>query len=134
MMRYGVTTATAWLLGLAAYEAWLRTVWRQSMGADWIAVAFWSALAFGVTAPTIYFPAMRIVRDRLRGYRPVLWFPLVGAALGVIPTAIIVLIWGGGLRGLFSPEASIFYVMFLIVGTAFGLGYATKRNSRITTG
>jgi hypothetical protein len=38
MMRNVVTTAMAWLLGLAAYEAWLRIVWRQSMGGDWKAV------------------------------------------------------------------------------------------------
>jgi hypothetical protein len=127
MMRNVVTTAMAWLLGLVAYEAWLRIVWHQSMGGDWKAVVIWSALAFAVIAPILYFPAMRIVRARLGGYRPIAWFPLVAAALGVVPTAIIVLIWGGGLRGLLSPEASIFYVMFLIVGGVFGLGYAIRR-------
>jgi hypothetical protein len=126
-MRYVATTATAWLVGLMAYEAWLRTVWRQSMGGDWKAVAFWSALAFAATVPIIFFPAMRIVRARLRGYRPILWFPLVSAALGVVPTTLILMMWGGGLSGLLTPEASIFYVMFLIVGVVFGLGYAIKR-------
>jgi hypothetical protein len=126
-MRYVLTTVAAWLLGLAAYEAWLRLAWRQSMGGDSRAVAFWSGVALALTAPTIYLPALRVVRGCLRGYRPTLWFPLVGAALGVLPTALIVLIWGGGLRSLVSPEAVVFYVMFVVVGGVIGFGYAFRR-------
>jgi hypothetical protein len=97
------------------------------MGSDWPATALWSALALGIATPTIYLPAMWFVRIRLRGYRPVMWFLVVAAALGVIPTAMIILMWGGGVTGLLTPEASTFYVMFVVVGCIFGLGYAIKR-------
>jgi hypothetical protein len=133
-MRPVLITATSWLSGLMAYEAWLRSVWRQSMGGDWKAVAFWSAVAFAAVVPLLYFPAMRLVRARLRGYRPLVWFPLVAAALGVVPTALIVAIWGGGSGSLLKPEASLFYVMFCTVGVTFGLGYAVKRGDAAYTG
>ena len=34
------------------------------------------------------------------------------------------------MRGLLSPEASLFYVMFTAVGVVFGLGYALDRQPR----
>ena len=97
------------------------------MGSEWTAVAFWSALTFGVAAVVLYAPAMLFLRMKLRGYRPVVWFPLLASILGIVPTAMIIFLWGGGLRSLFSAEASIFYVMFTVVGVVFGLGYALNR-------
>jgi hypothetical protein len=120
-------SVVAWLVGLAAYEGWLRIAWGQSMGGDWTAVAFRSAVAFGVAAAVVYVPAMLLLRSKLGGYKPVAWFPLLASVLGVVPTAIITFLWGGGIRGLFSAEASIFYIMFTAVGAVFGLGYALNR-------
>jgi hypothetical protein len=98
------------------------------MGAEWKVVALSSALAFVVAVPLVYLPAMMLVRRALRGYRPLVWFPIVAALVGVVPTAFIMFAWGGGIEDLFSPEASIFYVMFLVVGVVFGLGYALGRD------
>ena len=126
-MRMIWVSAAAWLVGIVAYEAWLRVAWEQSMGSEWRAVAFWSALAFAVAVPLVYLPAMILVHQILGGYKPVIWFPLIAAVLGVVPTAIITLSWGGRLRSLFSAEASIFYVMFSVVGAVFGFGYALRR-------
>jgi len=49
-------SVVAWLGGLAAYEGWLRIAWGQTMGSEWTAVAFLSALAFGVAAVVVYAP------------------------------------------------------------------------------
>ena len=42
------------------------------------------------------------------------------ALLGVAPTAMIIFFWGGGLVGLISPEASLFYILFGVVGVILG--------------
>ena len=119
----------AWLLGLLAYEAWLRLAWQQSMGSEWRAVAFWSGTAFVVVAPILYLPVMMLVRRIVSGYGPLGWFPLAASALGVVPTALIVFLNGGRLKDLFSPEAVSFYLMFGVVGAVFGLAYAWNRNT-----
>ena len=126
-MRMIYASVAAWLVGLAVYEGWLRVAWGQSMGADWTSVAFASAQAFGVTVIVVYAPAMVFLRKRLGGYKPVVWFPAVASLLGVVPTAIIMFVWGGRVQDLFSPEASVFYVMFAAAGVVFGLGYALNR-------
>ncbi len=120
----------AWLIGLAVYEGWLRLVWRQSVGGDWAAVAFWSGLAFAIAALVVYGPAMFALRKILGGYKPVVWFPLVGSMLGIVPAAMIMTVFGGRFSDLLSPEASLFYVMFASVGTMFGLGYAFNREAK----
>ena len=126
-MRMIPVSVVAWIAGMAAYEAWLRLAWGQSLGADGTAVAVWSFLSFGAAAVVVYAPAMLLLRRALGGYKPIGWFPLLAAILGVVPTGLIVLFWGGGLRGLVSVEASIFYVMFTVVGLVFGLGFAMNR-------
>ena len=122
---------SAWLIGLVAYESWLRVVWRQSMGGDWEAVVFWSGLAFAVAALVVYTPAMFVLRKILGGYKPLVWFPLVASTLGIVPTAIILTVQGGsfGFGDLISPEATVFYVMFTSAGVTFGLGYALNRKA-----
>ncbi len=119
----------AWLIGLVVYESWLRLVWRQGIGGDWEAVAFWSGIAFAVAVVVVYAPAMLVLRKILGGYKPVVWFPLVASMLGIVPTMIILIVHGGGFGDLLSPEATVFYVMFASVGAVFGLGYALNREA-----
>lgn len=128
-MRALITVGAAWLLGLAAYEACLRVFWNQSMGTDWRSVALSSAVALGVTAPTIYWPAMRVVRRLRGGYRPIALFVITAIAIGIVPTALILWFWSGRLSDILSAEARIFYVMFSIVGVVVGIGYAFRRES-----
>ena len=117
----------AWIVGLVAYESYLRLVWRQSMGTEWRAVAFWSALVLIVVAPLVYTPAMFLLRKALNGYRPLAWFPFVASLLALLPTAMITLAWGGGPRDFVSPEALAFDAMFVVFGLVFGLGFALNR-------
>jgi hypothetical protein len=129
MVRMILVTICAWLVGLVTYESWLRIVWRQSMGGDWAAVVFWSGVVFAVAALAVYAPAMLVLRKLLGGYKPVLWFSIVASMLGVLPTAIILTVHGGGFGDLISAEAIVFYVMFVSAGVTFGLGYALNRKA-----
>ncbi|HEY2956454.1 MAG TPA: hypothetical protein VGK89_14540 [Candidatus Eisenbacteria bacterium] len=134
MRRLTLVGVCAWLVGLVAYEGWLRIVWRESMGADRGAVMFSSAIAFGIALPVVYAPAMWALRKILGGHRPVGWFPLVAAPLGFVPAAIVVAAQGGTPRDLLSAEAGAFYVMFACAGAVFGAGYALGREPVAGTG
>ena len=90
----------------------------------------WSALAFLIAIPVIYLPVLVATKTALGGYQPILCFPIVATLIGLIPTSLIVFRWGGGIRGLFSPEASLFYILFAAGGIVVGLGYAWPRNVR----
>jgi hypothetical protein len=63
----------------------------------------------------------------LKGYRPFWAFPVAALGLGVVPTALILLVFGGRARDLASPEASLFYCMFSVVGIVVGSAFAFRR-------
>jgi hypothetical protein len=116
---------TAWVIGLAAYLGALALIYRQSISAgDFSAVLIWSLLAFVIAFCVLYLPALFGLRWWLRGVRPLWPFPLLAVLLGIVPTALIVFLWSGGLRSLLSPESSLFYAMFATVGVVVGVGFA----------
>jgi hypothetical protein len=116
---------TSWVVGLAAYLGSLTLFYRQSISSgDLSAVLFWSLLAFAVAFFALYLPALFGMRRWLRGVRPLWPFPLLAVLLGVVPTVLILSCWGGGIRSLLSPEASLFYSMFAAVGVVVGFGFA----------
>lgn len=115
----------AWMVGLAAYIGSLALFFGQSISlGDFTAVLFWSLLVFAVSFLVLYLPALSAMRRWLRGVRPLWPFPLLAVLLGVAPTALILVLLGGGIRSLASPEASLFYSMFGAVGIVVGSGYA----------
>jgi hypothetical protein len=115
----------SWLGGLAAYLGSLALFYRQSISSgDLTAVLFSSLLAFAVAFFVLYLPALFAMRRWLRGVRPLWPFPFLAVLLGVVPTAVILFLSGGGVRSLASPEASLFYSMFGAVGIVVGFGYA----------
>jgi len=114
----------SWMAGLVAYIGSLALFYGQSISSgDITAVLFSSLLAFAVTFLVLYLPALFAMRRWLRGVRPLWPFPLLAVLLGVVPTVLIVVFWGGGVRSLASPEASLFYSMFGAVGVVVGFGY-----------
>ena len=127
MARYLILIPLAWLSGVGAYLSALAIIWGQSIGGDLAAVLFWSFFAFLVAFPVAYLPILIVIRRFLGGYQPVLVFPMVAALIGVVPTAIIVMRFGGGIRGLFSPEASLFLIAFAVMGIVVGFGFAWDR-------
>ncbi|HEY9420355.1 MAG TPA: hypothetical protein VIW92_02990 [Thermoanaerobaculia bacterium] len=129
-MRLLLATSLAWLCGVAAYCAALALFWGQTMsGGDAIVVLLWSAIAMAIVVPVVYWPTLTTLAHLLKGYRPFLAFPLAAVALGIVPTAFILLMLGGRPRDLASPEASLFYCMFGVVGIVLGLAFAFRRSA-----
>lgn len=125
--RYAIIVPLAWACGFATYYAALRLIWDQGFGGDAAAVAFWSLMALVVAVPLAYIPVLHQVRRVTGAYRPLWPFPLAAILLGVVPTGLILLRFGVGLRALGSPEAVLFYLMFSVVGSIIGTGYAWPR-------
>jgi hypothetical protein len=116
----------SWLIGLCAYVGSCALFYRQTISlssADFRSAALYSFIAFAVAFCVVYLPSLLALRRLLHGVRPVWPFPLVAALLGVLPTALILFYWGGTLRSLLSPEASLFYAMFGAVGLIVGIGF-----------
>lgn len=132
MLRYLIVLPLAYITGVGVYVSALWIIWGQSVGADMPAVLFWSLLAFLVAFLFVYLPILTAIRIMLGGYRPVLVFAVAASLIGVVPTAIILFSWGGGIRDLFSAEASLFLIMFVCVGIVIGIGFAWPRTDRDT--
>jgi len=103
------------------------------VGRDWTALSLSSLVAAFITAAVIYTPAMLAVRKAVGGYKPRFCFLLAAAVLGIIPTALVLLVWSGNisLRDLISSESRIFLVMFTVFGIVFGLGYTHGRSATV---
>lgn len=124
-MKLIVVFLMSWVVGLAAYVGSLALFYRQPIaGGDLPAVVFGSLLAFGLAFFALYLPVLLGVRRLLRGVRPLWPFPFLAVLLGVVPTALIALFWGGGADSWLTPEASLFYSMFGAAGLVVGLGFA----------
>lgn len=114
------------MIGLFAYVGSCALFYRQTislMSADFRSAAIYSFVAFAITFFIVYLPALLALRRFLHGVHPMWPFPLVAMLLGVLPTAMVLFYWGGTLRSLLSPEASLFYAMFAAVGLISGIGF-----------
>ena len=128
ILKFAIVCVVSWFVGVAIYLSSLYLIYGQTAeGADLMAVLFWSFVAALLTFTLIYLPIMFLLRRLLHGYKPVAAFPLVASLVFVIPTAFILGMFStdgyGFLRSLVSPEALLFYCMFIAVGVSFGLGF-----------
>lgn len=124
-MQIILVAILSWLAGVTAYVGTLALAYGDPFSwGDISAMLLWSALAFGITVFVLYLPALHVVRRVLHGVRPLWPFPLVAAAVGVIPAALIAFLNGGDMRSLLTQEASLFYVLFGVIGLVFGSGFA----------
>lgn len=80
-------------------------------------------LAFGIAVMLVYLPAFWWLRERLKGTRPLLVFPLAGALLSMVPIYGLKVSGDARLADGTSPEARIIYAMFVTTGFVFGLFY-----------
>ena len=124
MIRFIILIPLAWAVGVSAYLAGLYVIWGKAIGGDLVFVLFWSLLAFLLAFPIVYIPVLFGLRRWLRGYRPMIAFPVAAVLVGILPTAWIVFVWGGGFRALVSGEAGLFYILFGAVGVVLGVGFA----------
>jgi hypothetical protein len=129
MLRLLLAVPVAWLAGLTTYVLALRVIWGQSLS-DARFVVIWSFIALTVAVFVAYWPVLTLLARGLKAYRPRALFVVVAMALGVVPVAMLVFYWGGGLAELVSPEARLFYFMFAAVGIVLGTAFTMKRQSR----
>ena len=80
-------------------------------------------LAFGVAVTLVYLPVFWWLRERLKGTRPLLVFPLAGALLGMVPIYGLRVSGEARLANATSSEALMIYSMFVTSGFVFGLFY-----------
>jgi hypothetical protein len=116
----------SWVVGLMAYLVCCDLFYGQRVlitSGDFRAVASCSVLAFAVAFYLVYLPALLALRRLLHGVHPAWPFPALAIVLGGLPTAMILFFWGGSLRSLLSPEATLFYTMFATVGLVIGIGF-----------
>jgi len=128
VLKLAIVCVLSWLVGVAAYLSTLYFIYGQTTGgSDITALLFWSFTTALLGFPLIYLPIMFLVRRLLRGYKPIAAFPAVASLAFIIPTAFILGMFSTDgydfLRSLSSPEALLFYCMFIAVGVAFGLGF-----------
>jgi len=111
ILKLAIVSTVSWLAG----------------GADLTAVLFWSFAAALLALPLIYLPVMFLLRRLLRGYKPAAAFPVVASLMFVLPAGFILGMFSadgsGFLHSFVSPEALLFYWMFVAVGVTFGLGF-----------
>jgi len=117
---YFAAGVASWAFGLAACLSylWIRTGRLN----DVRFLVIWSFVAYGVSVPVLLLPCLAA----LRSWRPSSGWTVcvaLGALLGVIPTAAIIVYWGGGVRDFSSGGARLFYVVFGAAGATFGWIY-----------
>lgn len=136
LIRYSTIAVLSWGLGVGTYLGSLYVFFGQTIkwGGDLQSVLLWSFIALMAAIPTIYFPSLVALRNSLKGFKPLIAFPLLGTLLGAAPTGFIIFRWGGGIRDLWSSEAFLFYCMFAAVGTTLGLGFVWCQKNKTGTG
>lgn len=126
--KFVIVCIISWLVGVAVYLSSLYLIYGQvAEGADLTAVLVWSFSAALIAFPLIYLPLVLLLRRLLHGYKPVVTFPVVASLAGIIPTSLIIFMNSTSgsdfLHSLLSPEAALFYYMFIAAGVSFGLGF-----------
>ncbi|MBM4183255.1 MAG: hypothetical protein FJ207_03410 [Gemmatimonadetes bacterium] len=115
----------AWLIGLLAYIAALGILygeWMISPG-DLGAVVFSSLIVFWICYWLVYLPVLRLARRAAPRAWASWMYPVLGVLLGALPTAAIARYWSGSFRGLLTPEALLFFILFTAVGLVVGVGF-----------
>ena len=88
---------------------------------DLVGAASVTLVASAVAIVLLYAPGLYWLKRRQGGCKPALWFPLACALVFNAPVFLITALMAG--RSLVVVEAFIFMVAFLVLGTAFGLGF-----------
>lgn len=121
----------SWLLGLSALLLAFFVVEGQTLSADTAkGVTLISLVLTALLFSLAYAPFLFWLRKRLGGCRPAALFPLASALVINLPVFLIGILAIG--RTLAAPEAFAFISAFVLMGTAFGLGFVWNyQNSKI---
>ena len=112
----------SWLIGLSAILLTLYVVDGASFGeTDVKGATAMSLITTALIFSLAYAPSLFWLRRRLGGCKPVAVFPLASAVIVNLPVFLISMLAIG--RTLAATEALAFIGAFMLMGTAFGLGF-----------
>jgi hypothetical protein len=119
----------SWLLGLSAILFVFVVVEGESLSAtDLKGVTITSLIIAALLFSLAYAPSLFWLRRRLGGCRPAALFPLVSALIINLPVFLIGILAIG--RTLGAAEAFAFIGAFILMGTAFGVGFVWNYQNR----
>ena len=119
----------SWLLGLLAILLTFFLVERERLSvADIRGATITSLIVAALLFSLAYAPSLFWLRKRLGGCRPAAAFPLASALVLNIPVFLIGILAIG--RTLGRAEAFAFIGAFVLMGTAFGLGFVWNYQNR----
>jgi hypothetical protein len=119
----------AWLVGLATILLAFFLVDGETLSAaDLKGVTITSLTISALLFSLAYAPSLFWLRKRLGGCRPVALFPLASAIVLNLPVILIGILAIG--RTLVATEAFAFIGAFVLMGTAFGLGFVWNYRDR----
>lgn len=112
----------SWLVGLSAILLTIYVVEGASLGAtDVKGATAMSLITTALIFSLAYAPSLFWLRRRLGGCKPIAVFPLASAIIVNLPVFLISMLAIG--RTLAASEALAFIGAFMLMGTAFGLGF-----------
>ena len=119
----------SWLLGLAALLLTFSIIEGESLSAaDIKGVTIMSLIIAALLFSLAYAPSLFWLRKRLGGCRPAALFPFASALVLNLPVILIGILAIG--RTLAPTEAFAFIGAFVMMGTAFGLGFVWNYHDR----
>lgn len=128
-MKLILISLASWLLGLAAILLTFSVVEGESLSAADIKGAMISSLVIAALLFSLaYAPSLFWLRKRLGGCRPAMIFPFTSALVLNLPVFLIGILAIG--RTLVASEAFALIGAFVLMGTAFGLGFVWNYQDR----
>lgn len=128
-MRLVALSLASWLVGLAAILLTFRLVEGANLSAaDIKGATVMSLIIAALLFSLAYAPSLFWLRKRLGGCKPAALFPLAAALVLNLPVFLIGFLAIG--RTLAPSEALAFISAFILMGTAFGLGFVWNYQDR----
>ena len=128
-MRLVAISIVSWLLGLSVILLTFRIVEGDNLSsADIKGATVMSLVVAALLFALAYAPSLFWLRKRLGGCKPAVVFPLASAFVLNLPVFLIGLLAIG--RTLAPSEALAFIGAFILMGTAFGLGFVWNYQNR----
>ncbi|MEO8433709.1 MAG: hypothetical protein ABI596_02355 [Pyrinomonadaceae bacterium] len=128
-MRLVAISIVSWLLGLFVILVTFRIVEGANLSAaDVKGATVMSLVVAALLFALAYAPSLFWLRKRLGGCKPAVVFPLASAFVLNLPVFLIGLLAIG--RTLAPSEALAFIGAFILMGTAFGLGFVWNYQNR----
>jgi hypothetical protein len=118
----------SWLLGLSAILTFFLFEGETVGTADIKGATVTSLMVAALVFSLAYAPSLFWLRKRLGGCRPAALFPLASALVLNFPVILIGILAIG--RTLGAAEAFAFIGAFVLMGTAFGLGFVWNYQDR----